>query len=174
MNTSIKTLKDGRKVEVIGRAICIDGVREAAILTAIANHPQKKAILQALPGATHIAGHLVFTAEEAALAQSALDAAKAAYEASPEGIAKRLRSEREALVLRIGGYLDDAQYHGNRAWESGNATDGGFGIRAKYEAKAEAARAELAAFDKAHPEIVAAVKADAEARKAELEKHLWD
>lgn len=175
MNTFIKNTKSGQKVEVIGLFICLDGKKEADYLIPIANHPQQAAILKALKDATHIAGRIVFTASEAAVAQTALDAAEAAYEASPEGIEKALRSRREELALRIRRHMGDAEYYGNRAWESGQSTDGGFGIRAQHEAKANAVRAELATFDAEHPEIIAKIKSEKAAKDADmLDRHFWD
>lgn len=101
MATYIKTTEDGRKVEVIGMAICLEGKKEADRLIPIHEHPNWAAILKAVPDATYIAGRLPLTAEEAATAQAALDEAKAAYESSPLGIAERIRmAQRNAIANR--------------------------------------------------------------------------
>ena len=101
MSTYIKTTEDGRKVEVIGMAICLDGQKEADRLIPVLEHPNRAAILSAVPNATHMAGRLPLTAEQAALAQKALDEAKAAYELSPHGIAERIRrSQKNAIANR--------------------------------------------------------------------------
>lgn len=101
MATFIKTTSDGRKVEVIGMAICLDGKKEADRLIPVYEHPNRSAILNAVPNATHVAGRLPLTAEEAATAQAALDEAKAAYEFSPLGISERIRmAQRNAIANR--------------------------------------------------------------------------
>ena len=98
MSTFIKSTEDGRKVEVVGQAIFLDGKKEATSLVAIAKHPNRVAILQAVPKATHMAGRIPLTAEQAAIAKAALDQAKEAYESSPTGISERIRlSIRDAM-----------------------------------------------------------------------------
>ena len=91
MGTYIKTTEDGRRLQVIGRAVFLDGVMEAEWLLAIVQHPNWKAILEAVPNATHLAGRVPLTWEEALVAQAALNGARDAYESSPTGIAERLR-----------------------------------------------------------------------------------
>ncbi|MDD5036744.1 MAG: hypothetical protein PHE55_18595 [Methylococcaceae bacterium] len=103
MNTYIKTTEDGRKVEVIGQAVCLAGKKEADRLVPLAEHPNRLAILNAMPETTHMAGRLPLTAEEAASAQAALDAAKAAYEASPQAIAERIRRVQNAALANRDG-----------------------------------------------------------------------
>ena len=91
MATHIKTTEDGRRLQVIGRAVFLDGVMEAEWLLAIVQHPNWKAILEAVPKATHLAGRVPLTWEEALVAQAALNEARDAYETSPAGIAERMR-----------------------------------------------------------------------------------
>ena len=91
MGTHIKTTEDGRRLQVIGRAVFLDGVMEAEWLLAIVQHPNWKAILEAVPNATHLAGRVPLTWEEALVAQTALVKARDEYETSPTGIAERLR-----------------------------------------------------------------------------------
>lgn len=91
MGTYIKTTEDGRRLQVIGRAVFLDGVMEAEWLLAIVQHPNWKAILEAVPNATHLAGRVPLTWEEALVAQAALNEARDAYESSSTGIAERLR-----------------------------------------------------------------------------------
>lgn len=103
MNTYIKTTEDGRRVEVVDQVICLDGKKEADRLIPVAEHPNRAAILEAEPAATHMAGRLPLTAEEAAAAEAALRAAKIAYESSPKGLAERIRkAQNEALAQRDG------------------------------------------------------------------------
>jgi hypothetical protein len=101
MSTYIKTTADGRKVEVIGTAVCLAGKKEAEQLVTVAEHPNRAAILNAVPEATHMAGRLPLTAAEAAIAEAALIAAKEAYANSPLGIAERIRNtQRNAIANR--------------------------------------------------------------------------
>ena len=100
--TLIKLTLDGRRVEVIDRAICLDGRHEADALTEVRQHPNRVAIRQAAPDATHMAGRRPLTTEEAACAQAALDTARALYDATPLAIAERMRhAADDILKLRI-------------------------------------------------------------------------
>jgi hypothetical protein len=105
MDTSripIKLTQDGRRVEVAGRAICLGGRHEADALVEVRRHPNRAAIWQAVPEATHMAGRVPLTAEEAARAQAALDSARDTYEASPLAISERMRhAADDILKLRI-------------------------------------------------------------------------
>ncbi len=103
MSTYIKTTEDGRKVEVIEQAVCLAGKKEAVRLIPVNEHPNRAAILKVAPEATHMAGRLPLTADEAAIAQAALDAARIAYQNSPKGLAERMRkAQNEALAQRDG------------------------------------------------------------------------
>ncbi|MGB5234385.1 MAG: hypothetical protein WBN85_04305 [Candidatus Macondimonas sp.] len=100
--TLIKLTQDGRRVEVIDRAICLDGRHEADTLTEVRQHPNRVAIRQAAPDATHMAGRIPLTQEEAACAQATLDTARALYDATPLAIAERMRhAADDILKLRI-------------------------------------------------------------------------
>lgn len=87
----VKTTLDGRRVEVIGRALCLDGVPEAERLIALDEHPNRQAILRAVPLATHTAGRLPLTLAEASVAQAALRRAQEVYDGSPAAVEQRLR-----------------------------------------------------------------------------------
>ena len=103
MSTYIKNTEDGRKVEVIDQYICLAGKREADRLVPVSGHPNRAAIVQLVPNATHMAGRLPLSAAEAATAQEALNAWKAAYEISPRGLAERMRTaQNNALANRDG------------------------------------------------------------------------
>ncbi|GMU46800.1 MAG: hypothetical protein IT469_06060 [Pseudomonadales bacterium] len=98
----IRHTEDGRRVEAIDRWICLDGRREADALVEVRSHPNRAAISQAVPDATHMAGRIPLTADQATRAQAALDEARAAYEASPLGIAERMRHAADGILrLRI-------------------------------------------------------------------------
>jgi hypothetical protein len=92
MTTYIKTTEDGRKVEVIGKAICLDGKPEAYELVDLAYHPNKKAILQAVPNATHMAGRLPLSAEQASAVRAALaEAHESPFVGNPTAVSEYLR-----------------------------------------------------------------------------------
>ena len=62
---AVKTTQDGRKLEVIGLAICLDGQLEAFELIEVKLHPNQRAIWTVMPEATHMAGRVALTREEA-------------------------------------------------------------------------------------------------------------
>ena len=100
--TYVKSIQDGRKVEVMDGWVCLAGAREADSLVPLQEHPNRQAIARALPGATHMAGRIPLTHEEAAIAQSALSAAKRIFDASPSGITQRLRQAVWAKAIAEG------------------------------------------------------------------------
>lgn len=87
----VKHLSDGRVVEVIGRQVCIDGQPEADQLVVIDEHPNRKAILRAVPGASHVAGRLPLTLAQASVAQAALRRAHDAFDGGRHEVNERLR-----------------------------------------------------------------------------------
>jgi hypothetical protein len=89
--TYVKTTEDGRKVEVIGAAICLNGVEEATALIPLEEHPNRQAIRRAVPNATHMAGRLPLTLNEAGMVHSALMAARQDFDPSPKAVMERLR-----------------------------------------------------------------------------------
>ena len=91
MAVLVKTTLDGRRVEVIGRHLCIDGVPEADALTVLDEHPNRQAILQAVPRATHVGGRLPLTLAEASVAQAALREAHDPFDGTPQAVNHRLR-----------------------------------------------------------------------------------
>lgn len=91
MAVLIKKTLDGRRVEVIGQAICLDGKLEAIDLMEVKAHPNRHAIRRVAPDATHMAGRVTLTAEEAAIVQQALKDAEAQMLANPIAITERFR-----------------------------------------------------------------------------------
>jgi hypothetical protein len=87
----VKHLSDDRVVEVIGRHVCIDGRPEADHLVVIDEHPNRQAILRAVPGATHVAGRVPLTMPQASVAQAALRRAHDAFDGSTQAVNERLR-----------------------------------------------------------------------------------
>jgi hypothetical protein len=91
MATLVKTTQDGRKLEVIGLAICLDGELEAFELIEVKLHPNKRAIWKVMPEATHMAGRVALSQEEAHIVVRAFKDAEAQILASPAAINERFR-----------------------------------------------------------------------------------
>jgi hypothetical protein len=91
MATLVKTTQDGRKLEVIGLAICLDGKLEAFELIEVKLHPNKRAIGAVMPEATHMAGRVALTRGEAEIVTGAFKRAEAEILASPAAINERFR-----------------------------------------------------------------------------------
>lgn len=98
----VKHLSDDRVVEVIGRYVCIDGQPESDHLVVLDEHPNRQAILRAVPGATHVAGRLPLTLPQASVAQAALRQAHDRYDGSPRAVNERLRQAVWQKVLADG------------------------------------------------------------------------
>jgi len=91
MATLVKTTQDGRRLEVVGLAICLDGQLEAFELIEVKLHPNRRAIWKVLPEATHMAGRVALTREEADIVVRAFKEAEAQILASPAAINERFR-----------------------------------------------------------------------------------
>jgi hypothetical protein len=100
MSTYIKTTLAAQKVEVIGTSICLDGRPEADHLVPVIQHPNWRAILEAAPEATHMAGRLALTVDEAEKAQLAINAARAALDSSPTAVAERARLAINSMLMK--------------------------------------------------------------------------
>ncbi|MGJ0503668.1 MAG: hypothetical protein ACR65X_07970 [Methylocystis sp.] len=91
MTTLVKITEDGRKLEVKGFALYLDGVLEAVDLTEVKMHPAKRKIWSIMPDATHVAGRVALNAEETEIVKKALKEAEAMMLADPIAIAERFR-----------------------------------------------------------------------------------
>jgi hypothetical protein len=91
MPTLVKVTADGRKLEVAGLAICLDGELECFELIEVKLHPNRGKILQVAPDATHMAGRVVLNAAEAEIVAQALREVEAQILASPAAINERFR-----------------------------------------------------------------------------------
>lgn len=89
--TLIKTTADGRKLEVVGLAIMLDGTLEAFDLMEVKLHPNRRKIWEVSPDATHMAGRVTLNQEEADKVQAAFALAEAEILASPAAINERFR-----------------------------------------------------------------------------------
>ena len=89
--TLVKITADGRRLEVVGLAICLDGALEAFELIEVKLHPNRAAIRQAAPDATHMAGRVPLTPEQVEIVANAFKTAEAEILASPAAIGERFR-----------------------------------------------------------------------------------
>lgn len=91
MATLVKITQDGRKLQVFGLAICLDGQLEAFELIEVKLHPNRRAIWKVMPAATHMAGRVALTREEADIVVRAFKEAEAQILATPAAINERFR-----------------------------------------------------------------------------------
>jgi len=91
MVTLVKVTQDGRRLEVVGLAICLDGALEAFELIEVKLHPNRRAIAKVMPEATHMAGRVALTREQADIVADAFKQAEAQILASPAAINERFR-----------------------------------------------------------------------------------
>lgn len=87
----VKTTQDGRKLEVIGLAITLGGKLETNGLIEVKDHPYRRAIQAAAPEATHMAGRVPLTRDEAEIVMAAFKQAEADMLANPAAIHERFR-----------------------------------------------------------------------------------
>ena len=91
MRTLIKTTQDGRKLEVSGLAILLDGKLESFDLTEVKLHPNRAAIREAAPDATHMAGRVPLNRAQVKAVEEAFARAEEDILASPAAINERFR-----------------------------------------------------------------------------------
>jgi hypothetical protein len=70
--TCVKTTKDGRKLEVVGLAVCLDDKLECFELIEVKMHPNRRATWTAALEADFMAGRVTLTKEEAEIVRKAL------------------------------------------------------------------------------------------------------
>ncbi|MGP8232052.1 MAG: hypothetical protein ACLQL2_05215 [Methylovirgula sp.] len=87
----VKVTQDGRKLEVNGLAITLDGKLEAVELMEVKMHPNRSAIVAVMPEATHIAGRVALTREEAQIILDTIKETEAEILANPIAIQERFR-----------------------------------------------------------------------------------
>jgi hypothetical protein len=102
MSTLVKTTQDGRKVEVIGQAITLAGKLEAIELVPVKSHPNRVAILNAMPEAAYMAGRVALTEEEGKLVLEALAKGEANLLANPQAIEERFRAAANRREAELG------------------------------------------------------------------------
>jgi hypothetical protein len=89
--TLIKTTLDGRKLECIGLAICLDGELEAFEMIDIRMHPNGRNIHKAAPEARYVAGRVTLTAEEAQAVNRHMDEVNEEIRNDPKAMQERFR-----------------------------------------------------------------------------------
>jgi hypothetical protein len=89
--TLVMTTQDGRRLDVVGLAICLDGALEAFELIEVKMHPNRQAILAAAPDAAYMAGRVTLTREEAEIVFKAFQEAEAEILRTPVAINERFR-----------------------------------------------------------------------------------
>jgi hypothetical protein len=89
--TFVKTTQDGRKLEVVGLAVCLDGKLECFELMDVKLHPNRRAIWVKAPEADFMAGRVVLTKEEAEIVRTAIKEANDEIIASPKAMNERFR-----------------------------------------------------------------------------------
>lgn len=99
--TFIRNLSDGRAIEVVGSHVCVAREPVADRVVEVAAHPNRAAILAAVPNATHMAGPVALTAEEASAVRGALLAAEPAP-SETGGISRHLRDAYRARSREAG------------------------------------------------------------------------
>jgi hypothetical protein len=87
----VKQTQDGRRVEVRGHQLCLDGRPETDYLIPLDEHPNRQAILRVVPDATHMAGRLPLTMAQASVAQAAMRRATDRFDGSAEAARERMR-----------------------------------------------------------------------------------
>lgn len=122
---------------------------------------------------THSIGKIALKADEAEIVEAGFARFEADYAATPEAQGLALRAARKALSDQIHGIYQDSREDANRAWEREDET-GWAQRRADGDAKIERVRAELKAFDEAHPEVLAKLQAEEQARKEYFAQHMWE
>lgn len=95
--------------------------------------------------------------------QAIINTAKA-----PVAAVSNLSNERRDLVAQHAGLCDEQSYQFERAHAQQN--ENAWNIKASYEPKIEAAEAAIAAFDAAHPEILAEIKTE---EADSVERNRW-
>ncbi|MFA7588498.1 MAG: hypothetical protein WCY11_20315 [Novosphingobium sp.] len=102
MATLIKMTLDGRRVEVDGLAVTLDGKPESMEVTDLITHPRKLEIQYAAPEATHVAGRVTLTSEEAERAKAALAESQERLASDPRYAEARLKASMDAWAMQNG------------------------------------------------------------------------
>lgn len=91
MPTLVKTTQDGRKLEVAGLAILLEGQLECFELIEVKLHPNRRKIWEIAPDAVYMAGRVPLTDDEAKTVFDAFKQAEAEILKSPAAINERFR-----------------------------------------------------------------------------------
>lgn len=119
-------------------------------------------------GVTACIGRVGLTAEREAAVRALMTRVQAEIDATPQARRAALSVERGQLADRIGYLVDAAHEDGVARVEQMSATGVAPKALRDWAAEEAVARAALAAFDAAHPEIVAALEAERAVRAAQF------
>lgn len=87
----VKTVSDGRKLEVFEHGLLLGGQLEGRELIAVAEHPNRAKILELAPDAIYMAGRVPLNKEESRLAFEALEKFELEQLQNPKMIEERFR-----------------------------------------------------------------------------------
>lgn len=102
MATLIKLTQDGRRVEIRGLAVTLDGKPESLEITDIIIHPRKAQIQYLAPEATHVAGRITLNKDEAKHAKAVLAENQQRLASDPRYAAARLKASMNAWAMQDG------------------------------------------------------------------------
>ena len=106
--TLVKTTLDGRRLEVVGLAICLDGALEAFELIEVKQHPNCAAIYKAAPDATHMAGRVPLTRQQVDIVVEAFKMAEAQKSRKPRCDQRKVSDRHDVEGARTGHRIDVA------------------------------------------------------------------
>lgn len=134
----------------------IDGKMQTMSKPAMLTPPKKVGDVTVV---AHI-GNIGLTQERLDMVQQMIGALQAEINARPAVQLRKLTAQRNLLAENIGHIIDAAHEDHMRYIEQ--ASEHGFAKRGArdYETEEQAARAALAEFDAAHPEVIAKIEAD--------------
>ncbi|RZF02947.1 hypothetical protein [Streptomyces albidoflavus] len=179
-----KTLSDGRIITLAaepadGSALprCVARAEDGALIDWAGTVSPLPEAARPAPELTHRLSRVVLTAEEATSLEALLREARAAYDATPEGTAYGLRCRRDKLVRAVEDIAGLIAHRRETAFDDEGGD--GLGTYLSGEGKADErrrdeARKALDDFDAAHPEVVAAVRAEREEEKQRLRDAAFD
>ena len=166
------TTPSGIKIEVevkeyCGMAVAYGSIPSKGIKRESLSRPEPARAGSPGTHQARIGRHMIaLGADQAAILESAFGE----FEAGCPAIqAANLRSERQSLSLALAGLLDEQHESGRRAIERAGA-EGVYREPRDLTPEIDAARAALAEFDAAHPEVIAAEEAE---KKAATERAMW-
>jgi hypothetical protein len=157
-----KQTRDGRTVTI--SAVIKHTVAWAqAVLDGKVVASGKPGVIPAIPGRpefTHGLGRVALTADEFTAVCDLIDAAQAEYDATPEGRFEVLSRQRERLVAEAYGAVDDAADDKAAAFDADELERYLVLQEGEDETRIAHLSAAVRVFDREHPEVLAALRAE--------------